>query len=81
MQYVEKMLVVVLENLRHLGHAPGVQFQEVAPDSMLADYELPDVPEQRPEGGFMERIGRYAHEHSVIRPNELYENNKDNWGD
>jgi hypothetical protein len=37
MQHVEKMMIEVLENLRHLAHAPGVQFQEVAPDSMLPD--------------------------------------------
>jgi hypothetical protein len=42
MQYVEKMKVEVLENLRHLGHAPGVQFDEAPPDAMLPDYELPE---------------------------------------
>jgi hypothetical protein len=34
------MQIEVLKNLRHLAHAPGVQFQEVVPDSMLPDYEL-----------------------------------------
>lgn len=60
MQYVEKMKVEVLENLRHLGHAPGVQFAEVPPDSMLPDYEdVPDIPEGV-GGGYMERIGRWV---------------------
>ncbi len=86
LQYVEKMKIEILENLRHLAHAPGVQFEEVAPDSMLPDYELPDIPSGNTTGnagaeGYMERIGRYAHEHGVIRPNELYEGKKDNWGD
>jgi hypothetical protein len=29
----------------------------------------------------MDRIGRYAQEHGIIRANELYEDDKDNWGD
>jgi len=33
------------------------------------------------DGGFMDRIGRYAQEHGIIRANELYEDDKDNWGD
>lgn len=65
MQYVEKMKTEVLENLRHLAYAPGVQFNEVPPDSMLPDYEdVPDVPEGV-GGGYMERIGRYVGFHWI----------------
>ncbi|WIA14112.1 hypothetical protein OEZ85_002657 [Tetradesmus obliquus] len=83
--HVEKMRIEVLENLRHLAHAPGVQFHEVAPDSMLPDYELPDVTGQAGEAGaagaFMERIGKFAHEHGIIKPAEFYANDRDHWGD
>uniref|UniRef100_A0A383VF20 Histone deacetylase n=1 Tax=Tetradesmus obliquus TaxID=3088 RepID=A0A383VF20_TETOB len=83
--HVEKMRIEVLENLRHLAHAPGVQFHEVAPDAMLPDYELPDVTGQAGEAGaagaFMERIGKFAHEHGIIKPAEFYANDRDHWGD
>jgi hypothetical protein len=28
-QYIERMKIDILENLRHLAHAPGLQFKEV----------------------------------------------------
>jgi hypothetical protein len=28
-QYIERMKIDILENLRHLSHAPGLQFKEV----------------------------------------------------
>ncbi|KAF8061327.1 HDA9 [Scenedesmus sp. PABB004] len=77
--YVERMRVEVLENLRHLGAAPGVQFAEVPPDAMLPEYELPDGPGPPEGGGFMERLGRYAQEHSIIKEGEPHE--RDAWGD
>lgn len=62
---------------------------QVPPDSMLPDYELPDITAQQgppgSEGGVanlsLERIGRYAQEHGMYRVNELYEDDRDNFGD
>lgn len=60
------------------------------PDSMLPEYELPDVTAQHPgstgsEGGapnlHLERIGRYAQEHGMYRVDELYEDDRDHFGD
>jgi hypothetical protein len=56
---------------------------------MLPDYELPDITAQQgpagSEGGVanlsLERIGRYAQEHGMYRVNELYEDDRDNFGD
>ena len=47
---------------------------------MLPDYEVPEGPGQPEGGGVLERLGRYAQEHGVIRANELYEDDRDNWG-
>eukprot|EP00879_Flechtneria_rotunda_P029411 GHRR01031814.1.p1 GENE.GHRR01031814.1~~GHRR01031814.1.p1 ORF type:complete len:398 (+),score=95.05 GHRR01031814.1:808-2001(+) len=79
--FIEKMKIEILENLRHLAHAPSVQFNEVAPDSMLPDYEPPD-PNGHPDAastGFLERIGKYAQEHGVIRSDETSEVRRNAW--
>uniref|UniRef100_A0A383VFT0 Uncharacterized protein n=1 Tax=Tetradesmus obliquus TaxID=3088 RepID=A0A383VFT0_TETOB len=53
--------------------------------SSCLDYELPDVTGQAGEAGaagaFMERIGKFAHEHGIIKPAEFYANDRDHWGD
>jgi hypothetical protein len=57
---------------------------------MLPEYELPDVTAQHPgstgsEGGapnlHLERIGRYAQEHGMYRVDELYDDDRDHFGD
>lgn len=57
---------------------------------MLPEYELPDIVAAHGpaagEGGVgvtnnsLERIGRYAQEHGMYRVNELYEDDRDNFG-
>lgn len=62
---------------------------QVPPDAMLPEYELPDITAHQgahgSEGGVsnnsLERIGRYAQEHGMYRVNELYEDDRDNFGD
>lgn len=61
---------------------------QVPPDSMLPEYELPDITaHQGPHGSegptnlSLERIGRYAQEHGMYRVNELYDDDRDHFGD
>jgi hypothetical protein len=84
LQYVEKLKAEILENLRHLSHAPGVGFAERPPDGALPDYEPPEVDVDA--GGaatnpMLERLGKYAREHGIARENELYEDDHDHYGD
>ena len=71
-QQVEKLRIEVLENLRHLAHAPGVQFSEVPPDAMLGHYELDEAEGGGEGGGLVERVGKYAREHGMIRGEDGY---------
>uniref|UniRef100_A0A383VG61 Uncharacterized protein n=1 Tax=Tetradesmus obliquus TaxID=3088 RepID=A0A383VG61_TETOB len=61
---------------------PDVTGQAV---QQLPDYELPDVTGQAGEAGaagaFLERIGKFAHEHGIIKPAEFYANDRDHWVD
>jgi hypothetical protein len=68
LQYVEKLKQEILENLRHMAHAPGVAMHEAPPDNMLPSYEL--VEPEGEAGGMMDRLGKYAREHGIIREHE-----------
>jgi histone deacetylase 1/2 len=65
-QAVDRIKAEVLENLRALAHAPGVQFHELPPEARLPTYEPDDGPGAE-GGGVLERVGRYAREHLVIK--------------
>ena len=71
-KHVERLRVEILENLRHLAHAPGVQFSEVPPDAMLGQYELDEAEGGGEGGGLVERVGKYAREHLMIKGEDGY---------
>mmetsp|Transcript_12127 Transcript_12127/g.26074 ORF Transcript_12127/g.26074 Transcript_12127/m.26074 type:complete len:429 (-) Transcript_12127:587-1873(-) len=58
---IERIRREVMENLRHLAHAPSVQMHEVPPDTKVPRF---DFDEDEP---LEERLGKYAREHLIIR--------------
>ncbi len=69
MQYVQKMLIEILENMRRLESAPGVCLKELPPEHLVSLYEL-DGGNEDVGGGTLDRLGRYAREHVIIRDEE-----------
>jgi histone deacetylase 1/2 len=64
---VDRIKAEVLENLKALAAAPGVQFHELPPERDLPANLEPDDGPMAEGGGVLERVGRYAREHLVIK--------------
>ncbi|XP_022957985.1 histone deacetylase 9 isoform X2 [Cucurbita moschata] len=69
--YLSTIKTQVLENLRFIQHAPGVQMQEVPPDFYIPDF---DEDEQNPD----ERMDRHTQDKQIQRDDEYYEGDNDN---
>ncbi|KAJ7522667.1 hypothetical protein O6H91_18G021600 [Diphasiastrum complanatum] len=69
--YLGTIKMQVLENLRNIQHAPGVQMHEVPPDSYLPDF---DEDEINPD----ERLDQHIQDKHVQRDEEFYYGDNDN---
>ncbi|KAF2300780.1 hypothetical protein GH714_015745 [Hevea brasiliensis] len=69
--YISTIKMQVLENLRCIQHAPGVQMQEVPPDFYIPDF---DEDEQNPD----ERMDQHTQDKHIQRDDEYYEGDNDN---
>ncbi|ONK77611.1 uncharacterized protein A4U43_C02F8530 [Asparagus officinalis] len=69
--YLSAIKVQVLESLRCIQHAPGVQMQEVPPDFYIPDF---DEDEQNPD----ERVHQHIQDKQIQRDDEYYEGDNDN---
>lgn len=68
-QYLNNVKTAVLENLRMLEHAPGVQMSEMPPESLLPELDEDECPD--------ERYGKYGKDREIYRDDEYYEDEKD----
>jgi len=64
--YIDQIRREVMENLRDLEHAPGVQMSEPPPENYIPEH---DDDEDNPD----ERLGQYAMERIVRRDDEFYD--------
>ncbi|XP_039014204.1 histone deacetylase 9-like isoform X2 [Hibiscus syriacus] len=69
--YLSTIKMQVLENLRSIQHAPGVQMQEVPPDFYIPDI---DEKEQNPD----ERMHKHTKDKQIQRDDEYYDGDNDN---
>uniref|UniRef100_A0A453BXL8 Histone deacetylase n=1 Tax=Aegilops tauschii subsp. strangulata TaxID=200361 RepID=A0A453BXL8_AEGTS len=69
--YLSSIKVQVMESLRAIQHAPGVQMQEVPPDFYVPDF---DEDELDPD----ERVDQHTQDKQVHRDDEYYEGDNDN---
>ncbi|CAL1367097.1 unnamed protein product [Linum trigynum] len=69
--YLSTIKVQVMENMRHIQHAPSVQMQEVPPDFHIPDF---DEDEQNPD----ERMDQHAQDKQIQRDDECYNGDNDN---
>ncbi|CAI0398228.1 unnamed protein product [Linum tenue] len=69
--YLSTIKVQVMENLRHIQHAPSVQMQEVPPDFYIPDF---DEDEQNPD----ERMDQHTQDKQIQRDDEYYNGDNDN---
>ncbi|CAL9191480.1 unnamed protein product [Musa hybrid cultivar] len=69
--YLSTIKVQVLESLRCIQHAPGVQMQEVPPDFYIPEF---DEDEQNPD----ERVDQHTTDKQIQRDDEYYEGDNDN---
>ncbi|ELU06885.1 hypothetical protein CAPTEDRAFT_184599 [Capitella teleta] len=65
--YLESIKQYVMENLRHIAHAPSVQMHDVPPDLISIDYDEPD-PDSRLDD----------EDRRVEAANEYYDGERDN---
>ncbi|KAK9734534.1 hypothetical protein RND81_04G146300 [Saponaria officinalis] len=65
-QYLSSIKTEVMENLRHIQHAPSVQMQEVPPD-----FYIPDLEEKEDNPDV--RINRRKRDRYIQRDDEYYE--------
>ncbi|KMZ72406.1 Histone deacetylase 9 [Zostera marina] len=72
--YLSSIKVQILESLRHLQHAPGVQMHEVPPDFYLPDF---NEDEQNPD----ERVSQRSQDKQIQRDDEYYGGDDDNDND
>jgi len=72
---LERTRVSVLENLRHLQHAPGVAIEERPPDGLIPDTKAEDAGEH--EDAVFDRLKSYAqsHWHNQLKCIEMGLNN------
>ncbi|GMH11119.1 hypothetical protein Nepgr_012960 [Nepenthes gracilis] len=68
--YLGTIKMQVLENLRRIQHAPGVQMQEVPPDFYIPDF---DEDEENPD----ERIHQRTQDKHIQREDEYYDGDND----
>ncbi|XP_039819637.1 histone deacetylase 9-like isoform X4 [Panicum virgatum] len=69
--YLSSIKVQVMESLRSIQHAPGVQMQEVPPDFYIPDF---DEDELDPD----ERVDQHTQDKQIHRDDEYYEGDNDN---
>ncbi|KAL5976394.1 Histone deacetylase 9 [Asimina triloba] len=69
--YLGTIKMQVLESLRCIQHAPGVQMHEVPPDFYIPDF---DEDEQNPD----ERVDQHTQDKQIQRDDEYYEGDNDN---
>nr|WJZ57293.1 histone deacetylase 12 [Paspalum vaginatum] len=69
--YLSSIKVQVMESLRSIQHAPGVQMQEVPPDFFIPDF---DEDELDPD----ERVDQHTQDKQIHRDDEYYEGDDDN---
>eukprot|EP01006_Ploeotia_vitrea_P039222 TRINITY_DN66325_c6_g4_i3.p1 TRINITY_DN66325_c6_g4~~TRINITY_DN66325_c6_g4_i3.p1 ORF type:complete len:696 (-),score=188.63 TRINITY_DN66325_c6_g4_i3:253-2130(-) len=75
-EYLEKYKQIVLENLRSLGGAPGIQMIDVPHDADVMPDDEEDMEEDDPE----ERLPTRLADQIVDNPQEFYEHDRDNDG-
>ena len=51
---------------------------ELPPSSLVPDYQIPDPVDVEPADV---RLSQYAKDHLVVKENELYEDDKDQYGE
>lgn len=66
-QDIERIRTTVLEQLRHIEHAPGVHMHELPPTCYIPEYDIEDGEPDHPDA----RLTQYAREHGVYRDYEL----------
>uniref|UniRef100_A0A0E0DDT3 histone deacetylase n=1 Tax=Oryza meridionalis TaxID=40149 RepID=A0A0E0DDT3_9ORYZ len=69
--YLSSIKVQVMESLRAIQHAPGVQMQEVPPD-----FYIPDIDEDELDPD--ERVDQHTQDKQIHRDDEYYEGDNDN---
>ncbi|CAL5017153.1 unnamed protein product [Urochloa decumbens] len=69
--YLGSIKMQVMESLRSIQHAPGVQMQEVPPDFYIPDF---DEDEMDPD----ERVDQHTQDKQIHRDDEYYEGDNDN---
>ncbi|KAL6841214.1 hypothetical protein ACP4OV_028987 [Aristida adscensionis] len=69
--YLSSIKVQVMECLRSIQHAPGVQMQEVPPD-----FYIPDIDEDELDPD--ERVDQHTQDKQIHRDDEYYEGDNDN---
>lgn len=75
-EYIESVKIAVFENLRHLKCAPGVSMDAHPPAHPSLEYSLDGL--EQPE----QRVLSYCEAHLIpTKEAELYEDDRDNWGD
>ena len=67
--YIEQIKKQVLENLKCIEHAPGVQMSEVPPDNYIPELNENDSEDENPD----ERLGQYAMDRNIKRDEEFYD--------
>eukprot|EP00899_Mesostigma_viride_P021228 jgi/Mesvir1/29106/Mv18412-RA.1 len=67
--YLASIKVQILENLRHLAHAPSVQMHEVPPDYYIPDYDDEPDPDVR--------LSQLDRDRMVHRDDEFYDDDMD----
>lgn len=56
----------------------GVQMHELPPDTLVPDFQIPDPADAEPPDV---RLSQYARDHLVVKENELYESDRDQFGE
>jgi len=69
--YLSTIKQQVMENLRRIAHAPGVQMHEVPPDTYIPEF---DEDELNPD----ERMDQHTQDKHIQRDDEYYEDDNDN---
>ena len=67
--YIEQIKREVIENLKSIEHAPGVQMSEVPPENYIPEMNDDLEEDENPD----ERLGQYAMDRNIKRDDEFYD--------
>ena len=67
--YIEQIKREVVENLKAMEHAPGVQMSEVPPENYIPEMNDDLDEDENPD----ERLGQYAMDRNIKRDDEFYD--------